>query len=358
MAPQSILKETSAKPGERKTTAKPTGRLRKTACAALAIAASATVVFLLLEISYRFYLFKWDGLSFTKMNSVHPIGSSGLLEPSRYSDIIFELKPNMKTHFKLKRFETNAQGFRDKKYSLEKPDGTFRVAVIGDSFTMPSGVDIEEAYHSVLEARMNARSDGTSYEFINFGVGGYYLLQYYGVLTRKATHYNPDMILIGFCAFNDQRVIPDKLLKEPYQVLRKTNPAFASFVWDTISKRLFPQKEATAEDSAEDDARAKAIKNYWYVKDIFESMGEFSSTAEVPVVIAYLATYPVQVEPIKSLAEEQGLYFVDTSSALGGLPLREVTINKLDPHPNPRAHKIFAEQIHNYLVAQGLLPQL
>ena len=76
------------------------------------------------------------------------------------------------------------------------PSGEF---VIGDSFTMGSGVEIEKVYHSVVEEKLNEREDSVRYELINFGVGGYNLLNYSGVLEKKAVLYDPDFIVIGFC---------------------------------------------------------------------------------------------------------------------------------------------------------------
>lgn len=164
---------------------------------------STLFMLLIAEIIFRFYLFGWNSFSIEKMNSVHHLGTSSLVQPSPYSEMIYELKPHLNSYFKLAIFKTNAQGLRDKEYSIIKPKNSFRVAVIGDSFTMPAGVNIENAYHSLLEKKLNSEQAEVSYEFINFGVGGYNLRQYLGVLKYKALKYNPEMILIGFCPSND-----------------------------------------------------------------------------------------------------------------------------------------------------------
>ena len=139
---------------------------------------SALFSVVLLEASYRFYLFGLGSLSVEKMNSLRPIGESGMIKRSVYPEIAFDLKPNLSTYFKLARVETNSRGLRDREYDLTKPERTFRVAVLGDSFTMPAGVDVRDSYHKVLERKLNLTTDSLSYEFINFGVGGYSLRQY------------------------------------------------------------------------------------------------------------------------------------------------------------------------------------
>lgn len=128
---------------------------------------------------------------------------SGLIQPSKYPEIVFELKPNLNTYHKKARFITNAQGLRDKDYGISKSDQSFRVAVIGDSLTMAAGVPVEKAYHSLLEERFGRDYPEKEIEFINFEVGGYNLRQYAAVIQYKALAYYPDLILIGFCAVND-----------------------------------------------------------------------------------------------------------------------------------------------------------
>lgn len=145
-----------------------------------------------IEFLYRFYLFGWDSISIKKMNSVHAIGVSRLIKASNDSEIIYELKPNINTYFKLKQYTTNSYGLRDKEYTIEKPENIFRVAVIGDSYTQGSGVSINNTYHSILEGWYNNEQNDLTYQFINFGVGGYSLRQYLRVVTLKANHFNPD----------------------------------------------------------------------------------------------------------------------------------------------------------------------
>ncbi len=123
------------------------------------------------------------------------MGYTGYLQKSDYPDVVYEFKPKIDSYFKLADFKTNSQGFRDKEYSLEKPEKTFRVAVIGGSFTVPAGVEIDEAFHSLLEERFKKENPGSNYEFINFGVSGYRINNKMATLKHKALKYNPDLIL-------------------------------------------------------------------------------------------------------------------------------------------------------------------
>jgi len=60
------------------------------------------------------------------------------------------LRPNVRAIHKGVLFETNSAGFRDREYRKQKPPGTTRIVVVGDSFTMAQGVAIEHSYANRL----------------------------------------------------------------------------------------------------------------------------------------------------------------------------------------------------------------
>ena len=64
-------------------------------------------------------------------------------------------RPGARGLHKGKLFRTNLDGFRGPEYSLQPEPDVFRIVVIGDSFTMGSGVEESEAYPARLEALLN-----------------------------------------------------------------------------------------------------------------------------------------------------------------------------------------------------------
>ena len=91
----------------------------------------------------------------------------------------------------------NSKGLRDKEYSYEKPAGTTRILVLGDSFTWGYGVETDDIFTEQLETMF----DG-SVDVINAGVTGYGTDQELLFLEREGIKYSPDVVVVAL-ASND-----------------------------------------------------------------------------------------------------------------------------------------------------------
>jgi hypothetical protein len=308
----------------------------------------------LIEMICRVQMFGWDAFSPAKMNSIHYMGKSYLLKPSEHPEIVFELKPGLNTYFKMARMRTNSRGLRDKEYSLEKPRDTFRVAVIGDSFTMCSGVEIEDVFHSVLEDRLNSENRGMSYEFINFAVAGYCLRQYRAVAEHKALQYDPDLILIGFCVWNDFRILPEEVYRKTYKVKGRSYPIFRPYALIRLRQTLrnagiIPKRAAKAPSAPVESEIESAM-------EMFSQLGALSRAKNIPVVVLSLDVSPRDVELLEDLVTSNDLRFFDVSGAFRGKRALNFVIRPVDfNHPNARANRIFATEILEYLDGERLL---
>lgn len=322
------------------------------------LSASIIVAVLLLETVMRVYIFGAAGLSYTKMCSVHPLGRSGLIRASEHQDILFELKPGLDTTYKFHPFTTNSRGLRDREYALTKARGTFRIAVIGDSLTMGSGIPIEQAYHSRLEQRLNDEEDGITYELINFGVSGYFLSQYLATIRHRALDYDPDLILIGFYPGNDTVPPPADKFAEPYQVKPAKNGFFKlhsfSLASDIWSHGVLPRLRGYADDTEPTlrmDQRQRA-----YVDATFGEIAALTASAGIPVVIAFIDNRPHPATLIHKLAARHGFTFIDATRPFEGTSVQDFSIYLTDAHPNGEANRVIADVLHAELRRASLLP--
>lgn len=297
---------------------------------------------LLLEIVMRYYIFGVNAFSYSQMKSLRHVGVAGLFQASEHLDILWELKPNLDTHYKLWPFKTNSMRLRDKEYSLEKPANTFRIAVIGDSFTMAEGVPIESAYHSVLEERFNELHKDKKYEFINFGVAGYSLVQYVSVIKKKALEFKPDAILIGFCAANDSKLPNMEAFKKPYKVKPETNGFYhfhsLSLLGDVYKKYYRIFRNRVPGENADPD----------YVYKNFKELSEISAKYNIPILIAYISNISssVDFQLIQDAAQKYDLELVDATGPFGKEFKNEHIIYLTDRHPSIEANRLMADDLY------------
>lgn len=355
-------------------------------------------LFLLLEISARLYYFGFAGLDPARINSVHGLPKTGFTMPSSSPDIGFELKPEIDGYFQLVPFKTNSQGLRDREYSMEKPENTFRVAVVGSSFALPTGVDIERAFHTLLEVGLTERFKPNRYEFINFAVGMYNPRQVLATLELRALAYKPDLILLT----TTKPAIPHLMTKDPakkreYNILaedsgnrplfEKTYPFFQSFFARLLEERTghgpkTPQFHVGAfeglvirvvEYLKNNDSGQNEEVNSGLKQTHGEGTAEFVSTygsvlqrlsqvkrkTGIPVVIVRLETDASEKHPIEIKVEKRirsfGIYYLDTRDGFQGTQPSDFWIHELDPHPNWKANEIFASEIATFLESKNLL---
>ena len=119
----------------------------------------------------------------------------GRLTQKRADFLMSELRPSIRFLEKGITVTTNSRGLRGREYSLEKPPGTIRIALLGPSYIMGQGVGDEETIAARLEQRLNT-SGGASYEVLNFGVPGYSLLQQMAQLEERVLAFEPDLVLV------------------------------------------------------------------------------------------------------------------------------------------------------------------
>src|SRR5438132_9116104 len=116
----------------------------------------------------------------------------------------------------------NSDGLRDREHSKAKPAGTFRIAVVGDSYPEALPVGMEDAFWAVLERKLNqcGAFDGKKIEVINFGVSGYGSAQELLTLRERVWAYSPDLVMLAITTNNDisDNVRSLKKMEIPYFV--------------------------------------------------------------------------------------------------------------------------------------------
>lgn len=118
------------------------------------------------------------------------------------------LAPGVRGHYTSEgdaRVSINSQGLRDREHEFAAPPGTFRIAILGDSYAEALQVDATDAFWAVLERELaNCPSlRDRQIECINFGVSGYGTAQELLMLRHVVWEYQPDLVLLAFTTGND-----------------------------------------------------------------------------------------------------------------------------------------------------------
>ncbi len=108
------------------------------------------------------------------------------------------LEPNARGRDQGVLYTTNSAGFRGPEIAVAKPPGTFRIVIVGDSFTMGSGVRYEETYAALLSEALNRSDDPRHYEVLNLGISGFTLYANVARLKRVGLRFDPDLVVYGF----------------------------------------------------------------------------------------------------------------------------------------------------------------
>jgi hypothetical protein len=143
------------------------------------------------------------------------IGEPGRKPPKNvdYGDVMGDygeggfLKPNLDMRVLggeggVVRFVTESHGFRNRgEVEVPKPEGRFRVILIGDSFVAGYRTDQDATVGAVLEDELRRRAGGRDVEVLSAGAGhpGAYRLW----VERHAFHFEPDVVMVGITLGND-----------------------------------------------------------------------------------------------------------------------------------------------------------
>jgi len=99
----------------------------------------------------------------------------------------------------------NSSGFRDREHTVEKKKGTYRIAILGDSYMEARQVALKDTFGQRLEDYLRTchPQQYQEIEILNFGQGGYSTTDELLTLKYHVWHYDPDMVLTAIFHGND-----------------------------------------------------------------------------------------------------------------------------------------------------------
>ncbi len=276
----------------------------------------------------------------------------------------FDLKPDYDATFFGQRYTSNTQGMRDREYAVDKPEGVYRIALLGSSIDMGWGVATPDTYENRLEDRLNAEAArlGLSrrFEVLNFAVAAYGPAQRYDVFRRKALASRPDLVLFSSTML-DPRLVEihlGGLIKNDvdlkYDFFRR---AVAEAGIDLVRERT----DAWASLDHQKGFKSRVKEHYWTFADaVLGALAADCRSLGLPLVALLVPRASRDdASDARSLfaarqagiAARHAIPLVDLSATFDGVEPAKVEIAPGDDHPNALGHKLLFEGLSKTLLA-------
>lgn len=262
----------------------------------------------------------------------------------------FELKPSAEGMFKGAMFRTNRWGMHDKEYSLAPPPGCYRIAMIGASHSMGTGVEREKTFEALLEDRLNRENNGVvegHYEILNFSVWAYRAIQQIEVLEKKVLPFKPNAVFYVEHPGDTRRVIINLVeaishdTPPPYEFVReicKRADVNSRLPEPIIRLRLQPY--------------AVEILSWVYNRMV----SDCKANNIKPVFVSLPPVGPDEETPNIELAKSAGFHIVDLNGVYDGHDWTKLILSQWDSHPTAEGHQLVAERLYKELRETGVIP--
>jgi hypothetical protein len=260
----------------------------------------------------------------------------------------------------------NSRGLRDPERPLAKAPGTWRLAVLGDSFMYGHGVADESTCVRHLERALRARS-GPPIEVINLSHIGFNTAQERTMLDTLGVRYHPDLVLVSY-VLNDPEehyltyptLLPGAWARAMewssfYYLVRAISfralvavgrmPDYATYLrgmyapgpaWDRHREAL---RGIVADAKA---AGARVVVAVWPYADRPHRFTPYTFGREQEMAVV--------------AASEAGAEVLDLYPVFATSSYDDFALSSADSHPNARSQRRAAAAIDAFLESHGLLP--
>lgn len=279
--------------------------------------------------------------------------------------IRYELIPNHEDG----RIKINSLGFRDDEYAVQKPDGVYRVVLLGDSEIFSIQLPQGQRLDNKLEVVLSQHDKSVRYEVINTGVEGYGTIQELEVLRAKGLRLDPDVVILNYC-LND----PDEGEYHFSDNFLVRHSALYRYIWYRTRKAKLKRRLKELHLASE-----VAFFHYLHSGELWQNvenaileMADLCAQRNIKLIVnifptsslavtTFEAGYPYRDihEQIKSIRHDN-IIFVDPIEAFNrrGMTPEAVSINYQynESHKNPQALQVTAEVLYNALEENKIVP--
>lgn len=248
----------------------------------------------------------------------------------------------------------NARGYRDAERTLEKPAGTRRLLVLGDSFAWGASIEYEDTWAQRLERGL-VRRHGERWQAVNLALPGLGAGDYAAQLPAEAMAYAPDVVIVGW-VLNDAETKEQMKARERAYLERERRPASpleASALFRFVRQRLQASQDARERIAYHRRLYQDSDPGWQQARRSLKAIGALCRERGVPWIVAVFPLFGNPIDErypfaevharVAQAAAESGARVVDLLPSYRGLRPEVLVVNgPLDEHPNEIAHRIAA----------------
>jgi hypothetical protein len=269
---------------------------------------------------------------------------------------VLRLIPSRSIVFHGARFSSNRWGMRDRDYDKIPPAKTYRIALLGPSFVMGSGVADQEVFDELLENRLTHDHGGQTfdkYEILNFGAPGYAAIQELFAFEHQALDFRPNAVLVVSHPLEKEMVVRNLADR----VRRGKDIPYDRLVEIAIQAGI--EKGMT---QSEAEQRLKPFKDeiiLWTFRKIVTSAkerGVFPLLVFMPILEL---SRPAQgSQELMRLAKEAGFAVLDLSEMFEKQDTNALIVAEWDRHPNAKGHQLIADRLYQAILQSDIAQHL
>jgi D-alanyl-lipoteichoic acid acyltransferase DltB (MBOAT superfamily) len=257
----------------------------------------------------------------------------------------YELLPSAEGRFKGVPLRTNRWGMHDKEYAKAPAAGCVRIAVLGASHAMGSGVEQQDTFEAALENRLNDGRDGFSgcFEILNFAVYGYTPLHQLQVLEGRVAEFAPHAILYVGHPDDSRRVA---------HFLAGAAHSGKPLPYDELNAVI---RRAGVDPTASEREIEQRLTPYGaeVLSWLYGRLVQASRQRQVCPAFVFMPMVPQLAYEAGGvelrLAGQAGFVPLDLMDVYDGADRSTLWVAEWDAHPNARAHRMMADRLYDLL---------
>lgn len=217
-------------------------------------------------------------------------------------------------------------------YSIAKPNKTYRIITLGDSFTFGQNVSTEKNWPSLLEQELNKRlfcQNINKFEVINLGVYGYDVQYAVERFKLRGFKYDPDLVIWTFTDFE--------------RILEKTMPYILEHQNEAIKlekEGVYYKNWQEARVNLEKEIGKEGFNNF-----LKEQLNKFNKIYNKKLLLATLPNNQIYLDTLKAFASKRNnTYFFQSS-----IDWNQKEFFLPDMHFNQLGYIKMKEEIYNFI---------